>query len=251
MDTKMKHRILGLVVIASLVIIALPFFQNRPPQADIVIKQAPAFPKETVQVSEVKTPQMDEQNASIMVASHQPQAAQIQNTAMTTNDAPIKTQPDETIPANHVPEKNNPPVSLAQPIVSMQQTALAKQVIRPKNKIVAHQHKKAIASKMTLARTKKNTVMNNALNNNGLFQLKDKSWVIQIGSFKNHQRAIRLANQLRNKGYQAFIQQYSTTEGTHLFVGPLNQESQAYTLAKEIENNMHLHGYVVRYEGFV
>src|SRR5579872_7488431 len=52
--------------------------------------------------------------------------------------------------------------------------------------------------------------MQSPINDNGLANLKNPAWVIQMGSFKNKANALRLVNQLRANGYRAFIQQVST-----------------------------------------
>ncbi|RDI46074.1 SPOR domain-containing protein [Aquicella lusitana] len=84
----------------------------------------------------------------------------------------------------------------------------------------------------------------------GLIKLKSAVWIIQIGSFKNKANALRLVNQLRAKGYPAFIQQVSTTLGssTRVFVGPETNQSNARALANQLESEMRLRGIVLSYK---
>lgn len=86
--------------------------------------------------------------------------------------------------------------------------------------------------------------------NKDLFTLQNSSWVIQIGSYKEKDNALRIVNQLRAKGYKAFIQEVSTPVGdsTRVFVGPESKQHAARQLATQIENNMQLRGIVISYK---
>src|SRR3990167_10189021 len=54
-----KYRILGILVIASAIVIVLPFFQkNKLDPTNIAIAKTPAFPDQTIQVSTVDAPPM-------------------------------------------------------------------------------------------------------------------------------------------------------------------------------------------------
>jgi cell division septation protein DedD len=86
------------------------------------------------------------------------------------------------------------------------------------------------------------------MDKNGLFKLQQTAWLVQVGHFRNHTQALRLANQLRAKGYQAFVQHYGTTKGTDLFVRAENNQKAALALSSELQKNMHLHGMVIRYQ---
>lgn len=51
MEKKIKHRILGIIVIISLIILALPLFRgNKVNALDNLLKETPPFPDQTVQV---------------------------------------------------------------------------------------------------------------------------------------------------------------------------------------------------------
>ncbi|OGT54098.1 MAG: hypothetical protein A3F43_05740 [Gammaproteobacteria bacterium RIFCSPHIGHO2_12_FULL_42_10] len=57
MDIKIKHRILGFLVIASLVVILLPFFQkSKIISPEIAVKKMPAFPDHVVEMASVNAP---------------------------------------------------------------------------------------------------------------------------------------------------------------------------------------------------
>lgn len=81
---------------------------------------------------------------------------------------------------------------------------------------------------------------------NGLIKLKKSVWVVQLGSFKNKENAIRLVNRLRSKGYHAFIQQVASR--TRVFVGPESKQQIAMMMASQLEEEMHITGIVVSYK---
>jgi DedD protein len=110
--------------------------------------------------------------------------------------------------------------------------------------------KAAKTSKPTTAvSSNKPKFVEKALTENGLVELKNRTWVIQIGSFKNKANALRLVNQLRANGYPAFIQQLSgTKENTRVFVGPESKHKSAHALAQKLEAELHLKAIVISYQ---
>lgn len=85
----------------------------------------------------------------------------------------------------------------------------------------------------------------------GLVKLKNATWVIQVGSFKNKATALKLVNKLRQKGYRSFIQQVNgEEEGTRVFVGPENKQASARTIANDLEAQLNVRGIVISYKPF-
>lgn len=78
-----------------------------------------------------------------------------------------------------------------------------------------------------------------------LAQLKQTSWVVQMGSFHNKANAKRLANTLRAKGFKAFTRQIKAS--TRVYVGPEFKQASAASLANKIEQTINMHGIVVTY----
>jgi len=78
----------------------------------------------------------------------------------------------------------------------------------------------------------------------------DATWVVQLGSFKEKSNALRIVNQLRAKGYRAFIQEITQAfdSRTRVFVGPERKQEKAHALADKLQNEIHLKGMVVRYK---
>lgn len=228
MESKTKHRILGVLVIIGLGILIYPLFQGNDemPNEQVLVK-SPPFPDQSVQVTSTPIIKMDEA---------------------------IKVQPDDTISprqssmvnvkAPEMPKPANPPKP-SKPKISA--PAKLPPVIRhPKTPA----HVAAIQPRKTPYSTA--FIMPAHNDRNGLIKLKTAAWVIQMGSFKNKTNALKMVNQLRASGYRAFIQQLPSSDGnnTRVFVGPENKQYLARALASQMENDLHMHGIVISYQPF-
>ena len=69
-----------------------------------------------------------------------------------------------------------------------------------------------------------------------------KAWVVQVGSFSKRDNAMRLRDQLRNKGYETFVEQISTADKIfyRVRVGPVVTRSNAEALQKELQAKVKL-----------
>lgn len=288
MESKTKHRILGLLVVIGIIIIALPFFQGRKEIASAPsLVQAPPFPDQAVQVSA-------ESSVAGAPPANQP-LIPIQNAS---SDNGVNQQPDDTIRSDspsmmpqpaaipspteqQTPKEGNittPPTDKKDKITELEDKhsdenhnqikpqEVADSIPTPdiinenvKNNPIAHAKLKKPIIKKSVYKTPfarsvqpVQTTLAQPLptDHNGLYRLKNAAWVIQIGSFKNKTNALRLVNQLRANGYKAFIQQVSTErgDGTRVFVGPENKQMIARALANRLETHMHLKGVVISYK---
>lgn len=262
MERKTKHRILGVFAILALIVILLPLFQNGnelPTETKLV--KAPPFPDQSVQVPTplqasadhpvipVQTPQVENEMAeqNDIISTTRPTVvndltpAQEENPsskatelepALAPEDDDFKTQ---TISATQKSDNGTPTVKTAE-------VKKSRLVSAEKNKLAA---KLAKADKKLSA-----MAIKAPLTDNGLVELKNAVWVIQIGSFKNKANALRLVNQLRANGYRAFIQHISNTFGdnTRVFVGPEYKHHSARALASRLESDMHIRGIVISYK---
>ena len=77
------------------------------------------------------------------------------------------------------------------------------------------------------------------------------AWVVQLGSFARSQNAVALRDQLRAKGYTAFLESAESDQGrvTRVYVGPELQRAQAEQALKELQGEGDLQGIIVRYPG--
>lgn len=171
MTSKTKHRILGLLVIAGLIIIAIPLFQqHQNASMKNPLNEKPPFPDQTVQVQSME--------------QHEQTAQQVEPEASSLASASLSA--DNKLEA-----------------VTGEQTD---QVIVPVS-----------------------------------------GWVVQLGSFKKKENALRLVNQLRAEGYHAFFNSNHDTL-TRVFIGPEFKKSDASLLADQVNKKIHLQGIIVNYK---
>lgn len=74
-----------------------------------------------------------------------------------------------------------------------------------------------------------------------------KAWAVQVGSFTQRDNAMRLRDQLRSKGYKAFVEQITSADKTfyRVRVGPEVSRDKAVALQKELQSKMKLQGSTV------
>lgn len=246
MDIKTKHRILGILVVAGLIVILLPFLQSgRELRSDTGTVKSPPFPDQSVQVTTVTPVPITMSNQEEM--KQQPDdTIQTDHPQTSTTAAPIIANPALT-----------PKVKINQPDAN-QKAKISEVTPAPKDdsipletmdKTVVPQHHSAPLPKKATLTSKHSYGKIKHLDNNGLFKLQSAAWVIQVGSYKNKANALRIVNNLRANGYRAFIQQISTALGdnTRVFVGPENKQASARELAQKLETDMHLRGMVISY----
>lgn len=288
MERKTKQRILGIFVLIGLVIMLLPFFQGKELKTETVLANAPPFPNPTVQVATVtpvepavKTEQMTSSQPSQAIKNDDlqddnplsvvhpsvinqplvsPPSAKIENsvTAQQAMLEPQTTKAPVVVTAKNSEIKELITKDLSSDIVPVKTDSLAvnshtkhsaTKTIKVAKIIPSNKNIHAVASgyeNKLLATAKKY----NATSNDGLAELKNAAWVIQIGSFKNKANALRLVNQLRANGYRAFIQQISTAlgENTRVFIGPEMERTHARALANRLESEMHIRGIIISYK---
>ena len=209
MDRKAKHRILASFVVSGLVVIMLPLFQdNSELAAEATLIKAPPFPDQTVQV-----------------------AVQAANATQVT-------------PAQTISETAPQIQALSSPTM-----ANTYAITHPENKkpmaVHLNRGKKIPATEINVANKNKSK---QALDDNGLINLKNAVWVVEVGHFTSKTAALRLVNQLRVAGHRAFIETAWGDGMTHVFIGPENKEQHAHSLAEKINKNFHLRTMVLRYQ---
>jgi DedD protein len=277
MESQTKHRILGILVVIGLVMILLPLFQSNEEETQkTTLVQAPPFPDQSVQttpleqVGSVETSQKPLVNNQMeSVASNINNEANttpdpddgIINTALPNEEAvePVPFVEEQTQKIASSIEKSAAPIpSTSQPVIAKTEPSQPLVTIKDKEPI-----KKSIVSKKAIASKPKAIVVkqfnqiypvssakNEVTSKIKPAQLKNSTWVIQVGSYKNKISATQTVNQLRAKGYQAFLQEISTPTGdqTRVFVGPESQRKSAMNLVNKIQKEMQLHGIVITYQ---
>ncbi len=78
-----------------------------------------------------------------------------------------------------------------------------------------------------------------------------KAWCVQLGIFNDINHANALVTQLRQKGFDAYIQSITTSNSMHLsqvYLGPEVQKNRALQLKHKLETNFHLNGIIKEYK---
>ena len=260
MESKTKHRLLGMSICVGLFIILLMFFRSEPgirqEASDI---KAPPFPELSASQAIEEIP---EESLSLSLNDQAVNAEPGQfNKAILNEEAPKLDKPKgDALVLKDEPKAESQVDDLRRairPSIIRAETA-TQEAATPSSTPITEKnstpHKKQIKhTKHTVPAIKNNQrtpVFHASIEDNGLFKLQQAAWVIQIGSFKNKTNAVKLANQLRAKGFKAFIQQVSTTIGdsTRVFVGPETKHASARAVAGQLENEMHLRGIVISYK---
>ena len=71
-------------------------------------------------------------------------------------------------------------------------------------------------------------------------------WYVQVGVFKNHDEATKLAGDLLGKGMKAFATPYKGNSGmTAVYLGPYEYRGHALLAMKELKQNAHIEGQLV------
>ncbi len=272
MESKTKHRLLGVAVVAGLAVLMYPFMagNNNLPSEKALVK-APDFPEQATQITVgtedvVGMPGADvatnppEQNAAV---TPQADADTKKDGANVVNISNVAAEPQKAaavVPPAAEPEKKSEDQGhITSPIVDNKVKAAK---IRSLQKKIASRPVKKLANASRVkdlpvihSRIKKQASLasykNSPIENNGLMDLKSAAYVIQLGSFKQKANALRLVNKLRAKGYRAFIQSVDSSGGnTRVFVGPEHQQASARLVASQLSKEMQLHGIVISYKPF-
>jgi DedD protein len=315
MESKTKHRILGVVVVAGIAVLAYPFIQGSSsmPGEQALVK-APPFPDQTIQVAstdeavsgpaatdtqsttpvpdsslnannnvpvansnpvdtgtpavtnvaapedktasspDVKSPEQSSMAPADTMAAPAPQADSGQSvngnemSAADSTSAPAM-QDETAAPTNATTTNDNEPATKAVMTQDTTSVPAAKKHHKTHAKAPKKNHP-VIQSKLTTA-SAITANRHRPVDSNGLMQLKQAAWVVQIGSFKQKSNALKLVNRLRAKGYRAFIQHVASGAGqTRVFVGPEHKQDSARLLASELQSEMKLHGIVISYKPF-
>jgi len=87
-------------------------------------------------------------------------------------------------------------------------------------------------------------------NKRSKLSFKTVAWVIQVGSYTDKVKALSLVNQLRAKGYNAFIHQSKAAFGeeVQVYIGPEVKKDSAASIASKLAKETKLSGVVKAYK---
>lgn len=247
MESKTKHRILGVVVVAGLAVLMYPFMLGINHSSEKSLIKSPAFPDQATQVTSAEPVDVVGMPAETAQADS-PAVANIADPAPA-NAAPAVAADNSPV-ATEIPTVKNPVTSRmtdnSPKIKKLQKKIAGKSVKKLANADALEIHSRIKHQKALSA------YANSPVDKNGLMDLKKAAYVIQLGSFKQKTHALRLVNKLRSMGYRAFIQSVSTSSGenTRVFVGPEHKQTSARIVATELKKEMKLQGIVISYQPF-
>lgn len=247
MERQTKHRLLGIIVIIGLVIILLPLFQsNNDMPTEAVLVTAPPFPDQPVDITANSDP--------LPANPLEPTAAAVttnQNVEVSHTDiAQAEMNMNKAIASDDPEITNSEPIKPSSyRIIEVSKTEAPVKKSEESNKSSSDVNMPAL----TVLKNPSQEILEKSFDrttDEGLLKLKSSVWVVQIGSFKDKANALRVVNQLRARGYKAFIQQINTAmnDTTRVFIGPLHKRSNAYALVERLQNEMHIKGIVISYK---
>lgn len=75
-------------------------------------------------------------------------------------------------------------------------------------------------------------------------------WVVQMGSFKSKTNAMRLTDKLRGAGFKAFTYEVKGSNGlrTRVFIGPESNRTLAEAVSNRVNKRLNMRGYIVAYK---
>ncbi|KTD52396.1 Sporulation domain-containing protein [Legionella rubrilucens] len=247
MDERVKHRLVGIAVILSVVAIFMPAIMKKSSQRfddnvsmSVKLPPKPALPQvsmpeekemfKTVKVAHVDIPPIDEEARPVSTLAKAEPLSQM-------NKGPA-------IIAEEKPEKNAPAIALAEikPAVAKAQAqptrltqikkpALAKPVTKPTTV--------QVAVKKTLPAANKPLSTPNAAARYG--------YAVQLATFSQQRNAVALIARLKSKGYQARFNKVVDNKGTvyKVIVGNMKERQQAQKLQQQLASAIQLNGFVV------
>ena len=211
LDERVKHRLMGLVVIIAIAIIFLPAVMKKSNQrfeenvrVSVNLPAKPPLPK--VAVSEEKKLFQEVKVAHVDLRSVEPVAPNQQ----------VKAEP-----------------------LTMKSNVVSAAVSTNKKLLEAKRESTARAKVQTLAVVKKLAPMSSP---------KKGVYAVQIASFSQQSNAQTLVNQLRKQGFHASYNKITAnkSEQYKVIVGELKQIEEAVNLQKQIQAKTQLHGFIIK-----
>jgi DedD protein len=220
MEKKMSRRIVGILVIVALTIILLPLLNTKdaPLTQTAEVSPAPTFP-------EVVTADNNtyDDTRSDVTASHS--GALVKKVLQTGRSVEIV---DDSTPA----------------IQTAAQAPASKSQAGVFNQPIAYEVASLVRDR-SLQQVVKTNARIAAATAHGV---KKGAWVVQLGSFKKKINAERLTNNLRAKGYRAFVFETKRNQQTRVYVGPEFKRVAAASLKSKLQNEFKIQGVVLTFK---
>jgi len=286
MEKKTTHRIIGILVVIALIIILLPILfdggSSKAPTQTAAVK-APPFPEQgtTILAQEQQTPtaapaatatslSTDTVNQDLglqasnnsssdvlltpdkieMINSEPSKDVTAENTIPST---PAPTNKDTNVTTASVTEKAvvkpTPDLSKQEQVATKIQTTETKSMASKDSSSLTTPSRPIGKTSVTKQVVKPKHSTKLAKAHSDVTKLKHTAWAIQMGSFKNKNNALNLANKLRASGFKAFTREFKSSHGDSIrvYVGPEFKQAQAATLNDQIQKSINMRGIVISY----
>lgn len=231
LDERLKHRLIGLAVILSLMAIFAPAIMKKSAQhmdRDMGMRlQMPAKPG----LPDVAVVKKKEVFQSVKVAH-----------VKLPDLPPTRVEPIET----RLASIEMPDLKDRQPVLETTVASLPKPAVRDQalEKVSEKMPKAQIAASK---KTPEKRVPIKPVPVSKLIANSKPVYSVQLASFAHRENALVLVNKLKNKGYIARIDKISGKKGDQykVFVGKSNEREQALKLKNQLALGMQLHGFIV------
>ena len=201
MDRALKERTIGAVVLVAFAVLVVPVFLDGPSSDGETISAAVTLPGQNDQPRKQQTIVLERDRTQPVPA---PRPAEVQQTAQ-----PVAKAPDSAPPTPVEVKKTPAPAEKA-----TTSAAAAKKEAPASREPVVSKPPPASATGM---------------------------WAVQLGSFSNRSNAEKLAADLRNNGYAAFLSQLGTSNGElhRVRIGPQKDRDSAESVAAKLGKSGH------------
>lgn len=256
MDEKLKHRIAGGVVLASVAIIAIPMMfgtdENEVKTAKLSESVVPPNPQ--ANVTNISSPVIDQWSDKSL--------ANVVPEPIISDAAPGEFGGEEQAKATPVPDKLLSQAAPAAAATATTQQAPAsvaaakpapeKTVVQPKPQTAPAAKEPTVAKVESKAQTKpetKSEAKPEAKPQMVTTPTTGKAWVVQVGSFSDRVNAERLRDRLVKSGYRAFVSQTRTGDRTsvRVRVGPELERGNADKIRAKLQKELKMQAVVVEH----
>ncbi|MFF7706792.1 SPOR domain-containing protein [Pseudomonas sp. NPDC007930] len=215
LDSVVKQRMVGALVLVALAVIFLPMLFSRPDEVRQVRVDAPAAPP-APSMPQVKVEPVDVPVNQPVAQPQVPAQAASEAPAMPIANAPVQSAPAAKASASAA--KPSTPVPLPPPSAGA-----------------------PVAGVPTAGKTAQPDPAAK-LDTNGV----PVSWAVQLASLSNRASADSLQGRLRTQGYNAYVR--SADGKNRVFVGPVIERAEAERLRDMLNRQQQMKGFVVRFE---
>jgi len=214
--TELKYRIIGIIVIFGLLIIFVPIIFDRPNELRPVEVSVPRQPHPKIikakDATQTQIPHQIKQNA--------------EDNSSVINSEQLDLEPNNVI-GDNANEIEQQQIQDKEKKETIAETKIENKSINLPKKQVKKETKKQAKPK---------------LDANGL----PITWSVQVVSLSNREGAVKLQQDLRKQGYNAYVR--TNNKMYRVLVGPVIEYSEAQKILNQINKQHNLQGLIVRFE---